>query len=223
MTVSPLQALRGRRSWIACGAIVGLAAGWTAGRTTGAVYTARAAIGFETTGAYLNQGREVAAAVAAVIALADLPGRVEQDAAVGVRNLSASPDTRDAIVIELRAAGDDAAIQAAAANVAREAVHLLREAAASRASGSPAPSGVPDWREIEARVAEQVPAPIRNVVRPWYEASLAPHPADAATPVGRRPAIGGLIAGIGIAIFCVFLDQTRRAGQVAGAPVDLRS
>ena len=215
MTATLLQSLGHRWTWIALGAAAGCALGVASGRIVGPAYESNALITFQGAGAHLNQASEVSAAIAAAFRLSDTAGMIERESPLVMRRLAVVPAEREAVAIELQAYGDSAGVQDAAGRAARRASIVLGEAAASRpsdAAGRPRAAdedGGSAWAAIEREVADRLPAPIRSTVRPWYEVTLQPQPAAPPVAIGRRPALGGLLAGIGVAILGVFVDRQR--------------
>jgi hypothetical protein len=195
LNATALQRLRARRYWIVLAATAGLVIGWLADRAAGPLYESRVELTFDTPDTGLNQATEMSAAISAAVAPPDVKGAIERESAVSVRQLSVVPDRRDAVAIEVRAYGAVAAVQDAAGRAAVRARAILSDAASRT--------------RIEQEVAATVPAPIRNMVRPWHEVALRAEQPSTATAIRRRPMIGGLLIGVGLAVFGVFVESHR--------------
>lgn len=195
MKATALQRLHARRNWIVTAAAAGVLIGWLVDRAVGPLYESRVQLTFDSDDTGLNQASEVSAAVAAAFSLFDVKGTIERESALRMRQLAVVPDGRGAVAIELQAYGDRSRVQAAAGRAAIQARVLLSDASART--------------RIEQGVAERLPSPVRNTVRPWYEVTLRPQGPSSATAIRRRPALGGLLVGAGLAMLGVFAERRR--------------
>lgn len=202
MKATALQSLRNRTRWIVFGAVTGLAIGSVTGRAVGPIYESRAPIAFDSAGATLTQASEISEAITAVLKLSDFEGTIERESGVTVRRLSVFPASSETVAIAVQASGDSVSVQDAAGNAVRRACLVLGEAAKVRTGAD----GDSLWDRIEREVAVRLPAPIRNTVRPWYEVTLQPLQPSPAAAITRRPALGGLLVGVGLAILGVLVE-----------------